>query len=83
MKKQYYVRYYQTYTRKQSLEKFLQAIASCGLKLHNVLQREIKGYDGEKELEYTTIWEIDAVADYLLLDGEINRALASKQYNYK
>jgi hypothetical protein len=82
MKKRYYVRYYQTCDPKQMFEQFLQAIASVGLRLHTVCQKEFER-EGRKFIEYTTIWEIDERRNYVLIDEHINQALASKNYNNK
>jgi len=79
MKKQYYVRYYQTNDNHQTFEQFLQAIASVGLRLHNSFQREIERRE-YSFFEYTTIWEIDAQADFELLEDRIDAALNSKRF---
>lgn len=81
MKKKYYVRYYQTNDKTQTLQQFLQAIASVGqLRLHSMFQREIERRD-YSFFEYTTIWEIDFTVDYLLLEDKIDKVLASKEFN--
>lgn len=82
MKKKYYIRYYQTYDKKQTFQQFVDAIASCGVVLKFVLQKQIPGYD-DRYFEYVTIWEIDRNADYLLLEDRIDNALKSKHYNNK
>jgi hypothetical protein len=84
MKKQYYIRYYQTDDNCQTFEQFLQSIASTGVRLHTVSQRDFDRIEYNRHLsisekrtytEYTTIWEIDERADYVLLENKINQAI--------
>jgi hypothetical protein len=86
MKKQYYVRYYQTDDNFQTLEQFLQSIASTGVRLHTITHKDFDRieYNRDKSLsekrtytEYTTVWEIDERGDYELLGHRINQAMLS------
>jgi len=84
MKKQYYVRYYQTDDNFQTLEQFLQSIASTGVRLHTITHKEFKRdeyqratntYENKTYIEYITIWEIDKRGDYEFLGSRINQAM--------
>jgi len=79
----YYVRYYQTNDSKQSFQQFLQAIASTGLRLKEVVFRQVPQYDQPSYFEYITIWEIHQTADFLLLENRIADALQSRRFNNK
>jgi hypothetical protein len=78
----YYVRYYQTNDPKQTLQQFLQAIASTGLRLKEIVFRQVPQFEQPSYFEYTTIWEIHQTADFLLLENRIADAL-SRRYNNK
>lgn len=74
MKKNYYVRYYQTDDKKMSFQDFLQRIASCGLRLISCTEHSFTRQEFMFR-EFTTIWEIDERRDYSGLNEEIMEAL--------
>lgn len=74
--KNYYIRYHNDYVNDQTLEQFIQAIATIKvLRLHTVIYR-----GKECRNEYVTIWEVDKRADYPLLDHHISVALENKKF---
>jgi hypothetical protein len=79
MKYKYYVRYYQSNDEYQTFEQFLNAIAStASFRLVNVIMNVYHW-----GVEYVTIWEIEKIADFLLLEDRIREALRSKEFNNK
>lgn len=74
--KNYYIRYYNDWINDQTLEQFIQAIATIKvLHLHSIIYR-----GKEARNEYVTIWEVDKRADYPLLDTHITIALENKKF---
>jgi len=67
----YYIRYYQSNDPTQTFEQFLQAIASTGLRLKQIIPREVPPYYLESGyFEYITIWEIHHTDDFPLLESQ-------------